>query len=367
MKPTFTNTGLTLLSLLASTGASLAQSLAEIEAAAKAEGQLTVIALEHEWCNYGGILAGFKAKYPEINITELDPDAGSADELEAVRSNKGNMGPQVPDVIDVGLAFGPQAQGEGLLAPYKVSTWETIPSWAKEAEGHWVGDYYGVVSFAVNKDLVANTPASWADLKKPEYKGQVALAGDPRTSNNAILSIMSAGVSTGAAPGAESGEAGLVFFEELAKLGHFVPVGAGASTIAQGATPIAINWDYNNLSQRDGLGGNPPVEVVIPSDAVIAGLYVQGISAYAPHPNAAKLWMEYLYSDAGQLGFLEGYCHPVRFDDLAARGVIPGDLLAKLPDPAAYKKAVLPSLEAQAAHKEIVSGQWEKRLGAPTQ
>ena len=61
-------------------------------------------------------------------------------------------------------------------------------------------------------------------------------------------------------------------------------------------------------------------------------MYVQAISAYAPHPNAAKLWMEYLYSDEGQLIWLKGYCHPIRYDDLVARGVVPADLAAKLPD-----------------------------------
>ena len=59
------------------------------------------------------------------------------------------------------------------------------------------------------------------------------------------------------------------------------------------------------------LAGNPDVEVVVPKTGVVAGVYVQAISAYAPHPNAAKLWMEYLYSDEGQIGWLKGYCHPI--------------------------------------------------------
>ena len=53
--------------------------------AAKAEGQLTVIALPATWCAYGEAIAGFKAKYPEITVNELNPDAGSADEIEAIR------------------------------------------------------------------------------------------------------------------------------------------------------------------------------------------------------------------------------------------------------------------------------------------
>ncbi len=350
--------------LLASTALVSAETLADIEAAAKKEGQLTTIALPHDWCGYGAVIEGFKAKYPEITINELNPDGSSADEVEAIKANKDNKGPQAPDVVDVGLAFGPQMKSEGLLMPYKVSTWDSIPENLKDADGAWYGDYYGVMAFGVNKDLVANVPADWADLLKPEYKGQVALTGDPRASNQAILAIMSSGMSRGGKAGKESGEKGLEFFAELNKAGNFVPVTSKSGTIAQGATPIVAAWDYNLLAWRDGMNGNPPMDVVIPSSGTLAGVYVQGISAYAPHPNAAKLWMEYLYSDEGQLGWLKGYCHPIRFKDLVERKVIPQEVMDKLPPAAAYDAAYFPTVEEQAANKEAVTGGWDTVVGA---
>ena len=355
---------LTAASLIVTTAFASAQDLAEIEKAAKAEGMLTTIALPHSWCGYGDVIAGFKAKYPEIKVNELNPDAGSADELEAVRANKDNKGPQAPDVLDVGLSFGPAAQAEGLLQPHKVATWDTIPADAKDPDGHWYGDYYGVMSFMVNKDLVKNVPTSFADLLKPEYAGQVDLAGDPRASNQAILGVLAAGMAQGAAPGAEAAKAGLEFFKKLNDAGNFVPVIGKAGTLAQGTTPIIIAWDYNALSWRDSLNGNPPVEVVVPSDAVLAGVYVQAISAYAPQPNAAKLWMEYLYSDEGQLGWLKGYCHPIRFNDLVAKGVVPQEMLDKLPPAEGYAKAVFPSLDAVNANSEAVKAGWDSVVGA---
>ncbi len=344
-----------------------AQSMDELVAAAKAEGQLTTIALPHDWCGYGAVIEGFKAKYPEITVNELNPDAGSADEIEAIKANKDNKGPQAPDVIDVGLAFGPTAKADGLTQPYKVATWAEIPDNVKDAEGHWYGDYYGVMSFMVNKDLVKNIPADWSDLLKPEYKGQVALAGDPRASNQAILAVLAAGMANGGKPGKESGEAGLKYFAELNKAGNFVPVIGKAGTLAQGATPIVAMWDYNALAARDTLAGNPPVEVVVPKSGVLAGVYVQAISAYAPHPNAAKLWMEYLYSDEGQLGWLKGYCHPARFNAMAAAGKIPQELLDKLPPAAAYEAAVFPTIEEQGANKEVVTKGWDATVGANVQ
>lgn len=344
-----------------------AQSMDELIAGAQAEGMLTTIALPHSWCGYGDVIAGFKAKYPFLTINELNPDAGSADELEAVRANKDNKGPQAPDVLDVGFSFGAVAQAEGLLQPYKVSTWDSIPDDAKDPDGHWYGDYYGVLSFVVNTDLVENVPQDWSDLLKPEYANAVALAGDPRASNQAILGVMAAGMAMGGEPGAASAEKGLEFFRDLNAAGNFVPVIGKAGTIAQGATPIVIAWDYNGLSWADELDGNPPLEIVVPKSGVLAGVYLQAISAYAPQPNAAKLWMEYLYSDEGQLGWLAGYCHPIRFNDMVARGVVPQELLDALPPAEAYEIAVFPTLDQLGANSDAVKAGWDSVVGANVQ
>src|SRR4029077_9437785 len=287
------------LAVLALAGLAYADSMSDLVAAAKKEGQLTIIAVPHDWCDYGDIIDAFKAAYG-LKLNELNPDGGSGDEVEAIKANKGNTGPQAPDVIDVGLSFGPSARAEGLLQPYKVSTWDTIPDAAKDAEGYWTGDYYGVLSFAVNADIVKTPPADWPDLLKPEFKASVALAGDPRSSNQATMGVYAAGLSGGATDPAKAAEDGLNFFAELNKKGNFVPAIGKAASIAQGETPVLVFWDYNALAARDNLKGNPKVDVIVPKTGVVAGVYVQAISAYAPHPNAAKLWLEHLYSDEGQ-------------------------------------------------------------------
>lgn len=367
-----THTGLRLVSLsvlavalsgFGTAGTASAAGLDSLIAAAKSEGQLTVIALPHDWCGYGDVIAGFKAKYG-LTVNELNPDAGSGDEVEAIKANMSNKGPQAPDVIDVGLSFGPSAKKDKLIQPYKVSTWKSIPDSAKDADGYWTGDYYGVLSFAVNVDIVKNVPTDWSDLLKPEYANSVAFAGDPRASNQAIQAVYAAGLSVSKGNAAKAGDDGLKFFADLNKKGNFVPVIGKSASLAQGTTPITIFWDYNALSDRDTLKGNPPVEVVVPKSGVVAGVYVQAISAYAPHPNAAKLWLEYLYSDEGQIGFLKGYCHPIRFKDLAARKKVPDDLMAKLPAAKFYNKAVFPTLDEQAVAKETITKNWDTVVGA---
>jgi len=348
--------------LLSSATFSRADDLTALVDAAKKEGQLTVIALPHDWCGYGDLISSFKAKYG-LTVNELNPDGGSGDEVEAIKANKDNKGPQAPDVIDVGLGFGPSTKADKLVQPYKVSTWASIPDDAKDADGYWYGDYYGVLAFAVNTDVVKNAPADWSDLAKPEYKGSFAIVGDPRTANQAALAVYAAGLSSGG-DAVGIAKKGLEIFASLNKSGNFVPVTGGAATIAQGTTPIVAMWDYNAMAARDNLKGNPKVDVIVPKTGVVAGVYVQAISAYAPHPAAAKLWMEHLYSDEGQIGWLKGYCHPIRFNDLAARGKVPAELLAKLPPAAAYAAAKFPSLADQKAAKETIAKDWDSTVGA---
>ena len=191
----------------------------------------------------------------------------------------------------------------------------------------------------------------------------MALAGDPRAANQAIQGVFAAGLSASKGDASKAAEEGLNFFAALNKKGNFVPVIGKAASLAQGSTPIILRWDYNALADRDTLKGNPKVEVIVPATGVVAGVYVQAISAYAPHPNAAKLWMEHLYSDEGQLGWLKGYCHPIRFNDLTKAGKIPADLLAKLPPPAAYEAALFPTLAEQKAAAETINKGWDRTVG----
>ena len=333
--------------------------MTQLVTAAKAEGNLTVIALPHDWCNYGEALSTFSTKYG-ITINELNPDGGSADEIQAIVANKDNKGPQAPDVIDVGYGFGPQLIADKLVMPYKVSTWDSIPADSKDPDGYWYGDYYGVLAFEVNSDVLKNAPTDWADLLKPEYKGQFALAGDPRASAQAQMSVYAAALYNGGS--LDDVQPGLDFFKKVNDAGNFVPVIAKQATVAKGETPIILRWDYSALADKDTLAGNPNISVVYPKSGTIAGIYIQAISAYAPHPNAAKLWQEFLYSDEGQNIWLKGYCHPIRYADMQTRGVIPAEIAAKLPTfsgPIAF-----PSIDQINAAKKVIGDNWMSVVGA---
>ncbi len=339
---------------------------ADLVSGCKSEGLMTIIATPPDWANYGEIFADFE-QTTGVKINSLDPNAGSADELAAIEANKGNKGPQAPDIVDVGYAYGAQGIAAGDYQAYKVSTWDKIPDTllglpAKDPNGMWIGGYYGVMSILVNTAVVKTVPQNWADLLKSDYKGEVALAGDPRSSNQAIQAVFAATLANGGS--LDNAQPGLDWFNKLNQAGNFVPVIAKVGTVAQGATPIAFFWDYLAFGYRDSFKGNPPVQIVYPSPT-IASMYVQAISAYAPHPNCAKVWMEILHSDEGQLAWMKGYAHGVQQADLESRGVIPADLSAKLPASSAFSSAVSPSPAQLTAALALIKSGWMTTVGVP--
>jgi putative spermidine/putrescine transport system substrate-binding protein len=328
---------------------------ATLLSAAKGEGTLNVIALPRDWCGYGTLLDNFKAK-TGLTLNEITPDAGSGQEIDAIKNNP-NGGPAAPDVVDVGYSFGDA--NKALYQPYKVATFDTIPADQKAADGSWVGDYYGVLSFEVNKDVIkGDSPKDWKDLLDPKYAHSVALAGDPLNSNQAIQSVEAAALANGGS--LDNAQAGLDFFKQLNDKGNFVPTIAKQGTLVSGETPIVITWSYLALADRDSLKGTVNVDVVIPATGKFGGIYVQAISKTAPHPNAAKLWEEYLYSDEGQLVWTNAYCYTTRYDDLVKKGAISGDLKAKLPD---VSGTVFPTNDQLTASKTLVTGQWASVTG----
>ncbi len=325
---------------------------------AKREGQINTIALPPDWANYGEIMKTFQKKYG-LKLTNDNPDGSSAQENQAVRSLKGDR--RAPDVLDVGPSFAIEGANEGLYAKYFNRYFGSVPRSMKDGRGFWVGDYYGVISFGVNQAVVSNIPRRWADLLKSEYKNRVALNGSPLTSGSAVAGVYSASIANGGSL-SDIGP-GIDFFKRLKDAGNFLPVQATPQTIASGQTPIVIDWDYLNLGYTKQFP-SARIAVAVPSDGVYGAHYCQAINATAPHPWAARLWQEFLYSDAGQLLWLKGYSHPARFADMTKRKVIPAALLRGLPTPALYDKVRFATAAQLAAAKAKIATDWPAKVGS---
>lgn len=344
--------------LLSSGNAIPIDKLAEL---AKAEGsKLSVIALPRDWANWGVTIDGFKAKY-NMKVAEIFPDAGSADELEAIRSNKTNKGDQNPDVVDVGISYGPTGKDEGLFAKYKLSVWDSIPDNLKDPDGYWWAEYFGVLGFEANMSIVKNIPETYEDLLKPDYKNMVAI-GDPTKGNESVMSVWACGMERTGGKIEGAAEAGIQFWSEMKKAGNMIPVSVSAGSVAKGETPLGVRWDYLALADKDTLKGNPEVSVTIPKSIALGGPYAGAINAFSPRPYAVRLWVEYYMSDEGQLNFLKGYAHPSRYTDMVKRNVIPADVAAKLPPAEYYEKAVFPALDQIVAAKKYISENWRSKV-----
>jgi len=331
--------------------------LKELVKEAKREGKLNVIALPHDWANYGEIISTFKKKYG-LAMDEQNPDGSSAQENQAVRSLKGD--PRAPDVLDVGPSFAIAGANEGLYAKYFTTNFKKVPRAMRDNRGFWVGDYWGVVSFGVNTAVVQNVPKTWQDLLKPEYRNKVALNGSPLSSGSAVAGVYSAALANGGSlndigPGIE-------FFQKLKQAGNFIPVQATPQTIATGQTPITIDWDYLNLAYIKEFP-SAKIKVQIPN-GVYGAYYCQAINATAPHPFAARLWQEFLYSDQGQLLWLKGFAHPALFQDLVKRKAIPAALLKALPSPAAYAQVKFAAVGQLNAARAKIASDWPTKVGA---
>jgi putative spermidine/putrescine transport system substrate-binding protein len=291
-------------------------------AAAKKEGTLNVIALPPTWANYGNILKAFTAKYG-IKINSTLPDGSSQQEVNAVKTQHGTA--KAPDVLDVGMSVA--LANTSLFAPYHVSTWSDIPTAQKESTGLWVQDYGGYM--AVGYSSKFGTITSLNDLLGPKFKGAVALNGNPTSANAALNGVMMASLAEGGS--ASSISPGVNFFEKLKKAGNFNPVQATGATIKAGTTQVVFNWDYLNLPSYVGVSN---WKVFIPQNAVLGGYYAQAVNKGAPHPAAARLWEEFLYSQAakgGQNLWLQGGARPVEQQAMQSNGSIDKAAAAKLP------------------------------------
>jgi len=332
--------------------------LADLIKKAKKEGHLNTIALPPDWANYGEMMSTFQKKYG-IKITNSNPDGSSAEENQAVQSLKGDS--RAPDAVDDGPAFAISGTAQGLFTKYKNEYFNTIPRAMKDTRGYWVGDYWGAVSIGYNASLVSNPPKTWKDLLKPEYKGKVALNGSPLTSGSAVAGVFGAALANGGSL-SDVGP-GIDFFAQLKKSGNFIPVQSTPQTVASGQTPISIDWDYLNLGYTKQYPG-ANWKTTVPADGVYGAYYCQAISATAPHPYAARLWQEFMYSDQGQIIWLKGFTHPARFQDLSKRKAIPKSLLAALPAASIYAKIKFANSGQQSKAKALIASQWPAKMGS---
>lgn len=348
--PSTTGSGSTNASPATATSAKDLGGMDSLVAAAEKEGALNVIALPPDWANYGEIIKGFAAKYPKIKVTSDQPDASSADEISTAQRLKGQD--KAPDVFDLGPAVA--MANTTMFAPYKVADFDKIPANLKDPNGLWVNDYGGLMTVGYDSARVP-APTSLADLLKPEYKGKVALNGDPTKAGAAFAGVQMVALAQGGT--AADPTKGIEWFAALKKAGNFLPVDPTPATIESGQTPVVFDWSYNQVGVTSKVS---TWKLWAPENAALMTYYVQAINKDAPHPAAARLWQEYLYSADGQNGWLKGGAKPVLFDELTTAGTIDKAAADALPK---VTKVTIPSGADTDAAKAVLAKAWANAIG----
>ncbi|ROP58906.1 putative spermidine/putrescine transport system substrate-binding protein [Curtobacterium sp. PhB130] len=325
--------------------------------AAKAEGQLNVIALPPSWANYGKIIDGFTKEYG-IKVNSANPNGSSADEVAAVKSQKGQS--TAPDVLDLGNAV--LQQNLDLLTDYKVANWADIPTNLKDADGAWTRDYTGLMSIGYDSSKITKAPKDLNDLLGSEYKGKVSIAGDPTQANQAASAVYLAALENGGS--ADDITKGVDYFGKLKQAGNFQNVLPTQATVASGETPVVIQWSYNNLAwgPAAGASGNANWKTVVPEGQALGSYYSQAVNADAPHPAAARLWQEYIAGADAQNLYLQAGAFPSTLAALEKSGKVDQDALDAAGG--APKDYVELSDDQVTAAAKVLAAKWSATMGS---
>ncbi len=213
--------------------------------------------------------------------------------------------------------------------------------------------------FSATAPLNFGLSRSLSELLSSKFKGAVALNGNPTSANAGLNGVMMANLAEGGT--ASDISKGVNWFHQLKMAGNFNPVSATGATIKAGTTPVVFNWDYLNLPSYVGVSG---WKVFVPSGVALGGYYAQAINKNAPHPAAARLWEEFLYSqaaDGGQNLWLQGGARPVEQQAMSSNGSINKAATSKLPNVSGSPVFLTQTQSTDAA--DYLAANWAKAIG----
>lgn len=343
--------------------------MSALVAAAKAEGHLTVTTDPKTWANYGTLIPDFEHKYG-IKILDTNPNGTSADEINEINLYKKNPALE-PDVLDMSVAFAQKAiNGEPgvfkgpILEPYKVSEWKDLPASWKNPKGYWSYDYAGVVTIGYNASVIKTPVTTWSDLLKPEFKNAVGLDNSPTSSGAGAGAVIAAAVDNGGS--VSNVKPGINWFKKLKQAGNYNPIeagGAGDGPMADKSVLATIDWSYLEQAWKVELAKSPGIDwkVVVPKGQPYASYYAMAISAYAPHPAAARLWLEYLYGVQGANIRAESGAVPSTWQAMVKAGTASAKAKAAIPSFA--QAPVIASPNDVTNDVAVMQKEWQSAVG----
>lgn len=304
------------------TSASQGGGMAGLIKACQKEGQLNVVALPHYWANYEDMLAGFKAAYG-VKIDEADPEASSQSEIDQSNQLKGTT--RAPDVFDIGLAVAAKYVGTSTFAPYKVKLWSNLLGSSNFPTAEVTPNYTGTMTIGYDGSL--GTITSLNDLLLPKFKGKISLNGDPLGSTAGMNGIYMINKALGGT--FDDISKGVAFFKKMTDVGNFTLVNPSQATILAGQTPVVIDNGYLQAGVvKVFAAAGKSWKMFTP--ASVGSTYHMAVSAWAPHPACARLWMEYTLGETGAKVFAIGGATPTLWVWLVKTGRAPAEGIAAI-------------------------------------
>lgn len=334
--------------------ASAGGGMAALVAACQKEGQLNVIALPHYWANYGEMIDGFKKTYG-VKIDEANPEGSSQEEIDSAIQLKGTN--RSPDVFDIGLAIAVKYAGTGTFAPYKVKNWNYLLGAATASPtAEFTPNYTGTLTIGYSGAL--GTITKLDDLLDPKFKGKIALNGDPLGSSTGLNGVFMINKAVGGT--FDDVSKGVAFFKKLKDAGNFINVNPTASTIASGQTPVVIDNGYVQAGVvKQFAAAGQSWKMFTP--ASVGSTYNSAVSAWAPHPACARLWLEYTLGETGAKVFAIGGATPTLWVWLVKTRRAPAEGIASIGRSKVSAEA--PTAAQAAAARVYLKTAWPAAVG----
>lgn len=263
------------------------------------------------WANWKGVFEAFKERY-QLDLSWNDIGSGTT----VVRLEKEKANPQA-DTAYYFMPFGELAKTKNLTQVHKPNRFGEIPKKLKDPAGNWFSIHMGTVCFVVNKRLVKNSPQSWNELLKSEYKRNIVYL-DPRTTGIGYAIMIATTLTNGG--DLDNLEPGAKYLGQLQEIGNVRQIEKTTpyNKFIKGEIPIWITYDFNAYRAKYTGGLGDDVEIIIPMEGSITAPYAISMVNDAPHPSSARLWLNFILSEEGQKIFAEGYVRPVLNIELPA-------------------------------------------------
>jgi putative spermidine/putrescine transport system substrate-binding protein len=158
---------------------------------------------------------------------------------------------------------------------------------------------------------------------------------------------------------ADNLQPGIDFFQKMKQAGTFIPLDPTPATIASGQTGVVIDWSYNQLAAAAELKKQGAEwKMFVPDNAAVGSYYVQAINNDAPHPAAARLWEEFLYSADAQNMYMAGGAQPMLYEAMKKAGTLDTEAEKVLPKTSSPVVQLTP--DQQKAASDFLNANWSK-------